>query len=179
MHPLEGIVDYDEASPSGLTWIVDVQAGARTIQAGTPAGGRTIGQRYWSVGYGNVDYLAHRVIWELVFGSIPHGYYVDHIDGNSLNNAVANLRVVLPVHNSRNAKMYTNNTSGHAGVSLRLSGNCLCWTAKVHLHSGVKTKSFSVQKYGDEALSLAVAWREDKLKNFAEEGYTSRHGKKE
>lgn len=47
----------------------------------------------------------------------PKGMHTDHIDGNGLNNIRANLRVCLPIQNTRNRKMCSRNKSGMRGVS--------------------------------------------------------------
>jgi len=48
-----------------------------------------------SVGKG-VWPMEHRVIAEKIFGKIPKGYHVDHIDGSSLNNSPDNLQLLSP-----------------------------------------------------------------------------------
>jgi hypothetical protein len=42
----------------------------------------------------------HRVIWEKAIGPIPHDHDVDHINGDRLDNRLANLRV-LPISVNR------------------------------------------------------------------------------
>jgi hypothetical protein len=56
----------------------------------------------------------HRAIVGLAFGDVRK---VDHIDGNKLNNARANLRVCSNAENSRNCKTPRSNTSGFKGVT--------------------------------------------------------------
>jgi len=45
-------------------------------------------------------YRAHRLAWMIVYGAIPE--VVDHIDGNTKNNAISNLRNVTCLENSQN-----------------------------------------------------------------------------
>ncbi|WEU68260.1 homing endonuclease [Escherichia phage vB_Ec_Tarrare] len=61
----------------------------------------------------------HIQVWEAANGPIPKGYYVDHIDGNPLNDDINNLRLALPKENSRNSKTYSTNKSGLKGLSWR------------------------------------------------------------
>jgi len=58
---------------------------------------------------------AHRIVWLLVNKEWPNGF-IDHIDGNPVNNIPSNLRVVTIAENSRNMKRHSTNTSGYTGV---------------------------------------------------------------
>lgn len=60
--------------------------------------------------------MGHRLAWLMVHGEWPKGQ-IDHIDGNKLNNAIANLRVVEPKINKQNRRApQSNNKSGFLGV---------------------------------------------------------------
>ena len=61
-------------------------------------------------------YKAHRIIWLMQTGSWPNGH-IDHIDGNGLNNAWANLREATYSQNSYNQRVRSDSTSGFKGVS--------------------------------------------------------------
>ena len=62
-------------------------------------------------------YLNHRLVYLYFHGYFPENF-VDHIDRNTLNNKIDNLREVSNSCSSRNTKnVYTNNTSGVKGVS--------------------------------------------------------------
>jgi len=63
------------------------------------------------------------------------GKYVDHIDGNTLNNSKSNLRVCTNAENCRNQKRKSNNTSGYKGVSYhKLTGK---WQAQIRANGKV------------------------------------------
>lgn len=61
----------------------------------------------------------HIQVWEAANGPIPEGYYVDHIDGNPLNDDLSNLRLAKPMENSWNTKTYSTNKTGLKGLSWR------------------------------------------------------------
>lgn len=80
-------------------------------------------------------YVAHRVIWKMVTGDDPVGY-IDHIDGDKLNNSWSNLRDVTHEQNMWNAKLFHNNTSGYRGVSfIRSHGR---WRAAISVNGKKK-----------------------------------------
>lgn len=58
----------------------------------------------------------HRLVWKLVTGQEPTTN-IDHIDGDSTNNAWHNLRLATQAQNCRNQALKTTNTSGFKGVS--------------------------------------------------------------
>ena len=65
-------------------------------------------------------FMAHRIIYKMHTGNDP--IYIDHIDGDTLNNDPSNLRSVTHALNCGNHKKYKNNTSGLRGVRKLPSG---------------------------------------------------------
>jgi len=62
--------------------------------------------------------MAHRVAWAIYHGVWPRDdQQVDHIDGNPMNNKIANLRLVSQAENGKNQKLHSNNSTGVSGVT--------------------------------------------------------------
>jgi hypothetical protein len=59
-------------------------------------------------------YRAHRVCWLIHHGEWPD--HIDHVDGDTTNNRISNLRSVSISGNLKNAKRRTDNKSGHPGI---------------------------------------------------------------
>lgn len=70
---------------------------------------------YIRVRFKGIDYLSHRIAWYLHYGTQPPKY-IDHIDGNTSNNNISNIRKCTHQENMRNSKIKSNNTSGITGV---------------------------------------------------------------
>ena len=70
---------------------------------------------YWYVSVNGKRLLSHRVIYAMHHGYWPE-HTVDHIDGDSTNNKIENLRAVTMKENARNQKLRSTNKSGCMGV---------------------------------------------------------------
>ncbi len=73
------------------------------------------GDGYLAVRVFGKAYKVHRVIWAFHYGEWPSGQ-IDHINGDTTDNRIENLRCVDNVENGRNRKVGINNTSGMMGV---------------------------------------------------------------
>lgn len=62
------------------------------------------------------DYQVHRVIWLMVYGYLPEKF-IDHVNGNPLDNRLENLRLATDAQNKRNVGPRSHNKSGIKGVS--------------------------------------------------------------
>lgn len=79
---------------------------------------------------------AHRAAWMYVYGEIQDGLVVDHIDGNGLNNSIANLRLVTKSINQRNRNNRIKKTSAiymgvyahRSGFTIQCAGKYIGWT---------------------------------------------------
>lgn len=94
-------------------------------------------------------------------GEIPN--VVDHIDGNTLNNDIKNLRSVTASNNAMNCKTPVNNTSGQKGVyfhksigkytaSIRVDGKLTHLGTFIDFYSAKQARlEGEVKYYGDYA----------------------------
>lgn len=96
-------------------------------------------------------YAAHRVIVAIETGKWPDE--VDHINGDKLDNRIANLRSVNATENRRNMKRRKDNSTGVCGVYyISQTG---MWNVKI----GVAGKKIHVGNYAD--LNEAISARSD------------------
>jgi hypothetical protein len=59
-------------------------------------------------------HLLHRVIWFLHHNEVPE--FLDHIDGDPLNNKIENLRPATKAQNAMNRKIRSDNSTGFKGI---------------------------------------------------------------
>jgi HNH endonuclease len=112
----------DCSSPSGLIWKKNFGQRARCGNtAGSINTAKPSGRQCFQVKYNKTSWLVHRILWIIWNGSVNPDLDIDHIDGNSLNNSVENLRLVSTAVNSRNQKQRIDNSSGFTGVSFMIN----------------------------------------------------------
>jgi AP2 domain/HNH endonuclease len=87
--------------------------------------------------------------------------YVDHIDGNGLNNQTSNLRTCTHAQNMKNQKMRRTNKSGFKGVSFYKQTKR--WVAYVRI--GKKSKTIG---YYDSPEEAAKMYDSEALKYYGE-----------
>ena len=92
-------------------------------------------QKYRRVTIKNETYRTARLIYFMFHGEEPN--YIDHINGDTLDNRIKNLRSVTPLENSKNRKRPSHNTSGHMGVSFRKSSGK--WYTKISVDGTQKS----------------------------------------
>jgi hypothetical protein len=110
-------------------------------------------------------YLVHRVAYYMANNFSPD--FVDHIDGNSHNNHINNLRPATKVQNQWNQGLNKANTSGVKGLSW--AKNCNKWFACIRYNGKNRNLGyFESKELGAEFLELA---RELLHGNYANHGY--------
>ena len=111
IHRLKQLVRYD-AEAGHFLWRVDRKGSAK---AGDIAGSEC-GGGYRAVCLDGHTYKAHRLAWFYVHGAWPVGH-IDHIDGDTGNNRIANLRDVDRSTNLQNQRRaHHRSSTGVLGV---------------------------------------------------------------
>ena len=141
---IRSILDYNEQT--GLfAW--KIQSGRSSVGklAGTPDKG------YIKIGFGNKIYCAHRLAWIWKNGSWPTGQ-IDHINGNTSDNRIKNLRDVDCSGNQQNLQgpKKRKRHRGHLGVTWVESRNK--WLAQI----GIDGKTYNLGRYKVENEAAAV-----------------------
>lgn len=126
---------------------------------------------YLQTEYRYVKRRNHRIIWEMVNGSIPKGYLVDHINGNRLDNSPSNLRLVKDLENAWNAKKRKDNTTGVKGLTLLTTAGVTWYFCQVQYRRKMHRKSYP---YTPEGRAKAVEWIQNKRNEL--HGVYANHG---
>jgi hypothetical protein len=95
-----------------------------------------------------------------------HGYIptrIDHVDGNTSNNKIENLRAATQSQNMGNSKMKSTNTSGYKGVSFRKDTNK--WNASIMVN-GKHISLGSYENKEDAAKAYSIGAKQH-FKEFA------------
>jgi hypothetical protein len=133
---------------------------------GSRAGWLTLcnGKPYWKVSINRKTIYLHQMIFLMHHKYLPK--CIDHIDGDSTNNRIQNLRAATHSQNIANGKFRSNNTSGYKGVSRRKDTGK--WNASVMVNG----KNISLGCYVDkeEAYKAYIVGSKKYFGEFAREG---------
>lgn len=103
----------------------------------------------------------HRVIWEMHNGPIQSGMYIDHINGDSLDNRLENLRLASNAQNQQNSRKKQTGSSKYKGVYF--GKWCSAWRARIKY--GKKYESLGYFNTQEDA---ALAYNRKAIELFGE-----------
>jgi hypothetical protein len=75
------------------------------------------GDGYIRIKFAQKVYFVHRLIWEMHNGAIPENHEIDHINGETGDNRIENLRLVTRKENAKNLSLASRNRTGVSGVA--------------------------------------------------------------
>lgn len=140
---LKELLSYDEDS-GNLTWLIN----KKSAKKGNIVGSKSK-QPYCEVHIDGKKYLAHRLVWFYSYGFWPET--IDHIDGNTRNNAIKNLREVTISQNSLNKRKSKSNLCGAKNVSFKRDRN------KYAVNLDVDGKPRHIGHYANVELAIVAA----------------------
>lgn len=155
---LNELFEYDKETGE-LSW---------KMSRGTAKKGNVVGSDnglgYLRASINSKLYLVHRLVFLMHKGYLP--VILDHIDGNSRNNRIENLRPASQSQNQHNRKTGKNNTSGFKGVSYHKKS--AKFRARIsHLNQSIFLGAYNTPEEADVAVRAA---REELHGNFAHHG---------
>mgnify|MGYP000574837211 CR=1 FL=1 len=155
---LNELFTYDKETGK-LYW----KAARRGVTVGKEAG-HDNGKGYLRVRINRKLYVVHRIIFLMHKGYYPA--LLDHIDGNTHNNKIENLRPASKSQNQHNSKTYKNNTTGYKGVSYNKQSKKFSATIALNY----KPIWLGYHNTPEEADAVVRAAREELHGNFANHG---------
>lgn len=87
------------------------------------------GYRRVSLGH-NKHYRQHRVIWEMHWGAIPEGWFIDHVNADVSDNRLQNLRLVTHGWNMANKRKKPN----QCGYGIEYDQDRGFWLLTLHVN---------------------------------------------
>lgn len=119
------------------------------------------GRRYMK--FNDEHFAYHRLVWIYHYGNIPEDKELDHVDGNSLNNDISNLRLANRIENNQNRGSCGSNT-GHKDI-VKYSKNkngreYWYYMVGVKLNGKAKRKNFPCT---EEGLRSAIEYRNSQI----------------
>lgn len=158
LHVIKSLFYFDESAwvcngeicKGGLVWKLDARKNPhytmldRIAMFGKPFAGGVTTQKNTNLKYqvilvpGYGYFLAHRLIWKLLFGDFDENLEIDHINRNTLDNSSRNLRMCTRTNNRKNRSSYKGATSQYVGVHFRKDKKHRPWCASVRENGRAK-----------------------------------------
>tara|TARA_B100000575_G_scaffold151753_1_gene121067 strand:+ start:6848 stop:7384 length:537 start_codon:yes stop_codon:yes gene_type:complete len=115
---------------------------------------------YLQVGVNGKQYSVQRIIWKLYLKEDPKHYDIDHINRNTLDNRIVNLRKVTTKQNNNNKNDYKNSKTGFSGIYQQDNGR---YTATIFVNG----KAYRNGTH--ETIEQALIAQEEKRKELKNE----------
>lgn len=150
---LEEYLFYDETSSTFLRWKITKTDKRLHIVENSEVG--VLNGSYMAIYIFNKKYALHRILWKLYYKVEPPNI-IDHIDGNTKNNKISNLREATAQQNCLNVRLQKRNATGVIGVYWMKTKNK--WKVEIK-HSDGKLKYHGSYSNFEDAKEIANSIR--------------------
>lgn len=165
LEELESFANYD-AEKGGF--IIKRKRHHNAADIGDTLGGISgSGTKYRYTTIGKASEKISRLVWLWHNGTFPEKQ-LDHINGNTLDDRIENLRDVSISINMRNRRKSSNNTTGYTGVYFHARTGK--WNARIEVDG--KVVSLKYHKTPEDANEARLQF----INNNPQFNFTSRHG---
>lgn len=132
-----------------------------SVDLSKKAGSASSTDRYLRLMVNKQSYKVHRLVFMLHHGYMPK--YIDHINGNTFDNRIENLREATYNQNNQNASIRKDNSSGIKGVYWhKITGK---WSASCQVDN--KRKYLGLHETIEKASNAVKSFREQHHGEFA------------
>lgn len=101
-------------------------------------------KKYWRLKHKNKTIMVHRIIWVLHNQQdLPINIVVDHVNGDSLDNRIENLRACSITENNQNRRLSCNSSTGANGVTWSDDGR---YRVGININGKRTTRTFNPTK---------------------------------
>lgn len=135
---IKSVLNYDEKTGI-FTWIKSNKVAGYKQKDG-----------YIRFNFENKHYRGHRLAWLYVYGEYPT-FHIDHVNGNTSDNRICNIRKCTRNQNMHNRRINKNNKIGIKGV---------CWNKRAekwHVQIGLNGKVKHIGYFDDLELAELVS----------------------
>lgn len=154
-------MEYDETSKTGLRW---KKITGKKVIVGDDAG-CLHHTGYYQTRFNRKFYRNHRIVYFLHHGCCPD--IIDHIDNNTKNNNINNLREATLSNNGHNRKIHKNNKLGHKNIYPVKNG----WGIQLRVKGEKHNKSLNKKDFTiDDAIKIRDKMIEDLCGEFGNNG---------
>lgn len=166
------LFEYDESSPSCLSWKNSDKLGWNRSFAGSKSTRSNGYGKYWVVRVNGKQTQVHRIIWELFHGKIESDLVVNHINNDSYDNKIKNLEVCTQKQNMRRTKRHNTGVTHGKDLPLGITLRAGYIRARACKDGKEVCRSFSVKDFGfDKAVELGLIARSEMIDELNVLGY--------